>query len=134
MSKRSDAKKARRKKRQAGRAQTGIPGDMEERLAEIVADLEDFDAKLAERGWVFNEDGDDDTGVVWFWPPSYAEVADSGLATATVIALVESEGGDIAHVVFVGSDDDYQFGLDELFEHIETIEAHRVGQPLPEFT
>lgn len=136
MSRRSDAKKARRRKRQAARGQAGIPEDVSERVAEIVADLEDFDARLTERGWVFGDDSDevdDEVGVLWFWPPSYAEVADSEMATATVIALIEAEGGDIAHVVFVGADDDYQFNLEELFEHIETIEAYRIGEPLPVF-
>ena len=51
MSKRSDAKKARRRKRQTARDQTEIPDDVEERVAEIVAELEDFDAELTQRGW-----------------------------------------------------------------------------------
>lgn len=133
MSKRSDAKKARRRKRQAARGPTWIAEDVDERDAEIMADLEDFDAKLTERGWVSNAEVDEEAGVIWFWPPSYAEVADSELATATVVALVETEGGEIAHVVFVGSDDDYQFNLEELFDHIETIEAYRLGEPPPVF-
>ncbi len=102
-------------------------------MAEIVAGLEDFDAELTARGWVFSEDGADHTGVIWFWPPSYAEVENPDLATATVIALIEAEGGDIAHVVFVGSDDDYQFGLDELFDYLDLVEAYRVGEALPSF-
>lgn len=133
MSRKSDAKKARRKKRQAARGLAWPPADVQERVAEIVADLEDFDAQLTQRGWVFNEDTDDETGVIWFWPPSYAEVDDSDMATATVVALIEAEGGDIAHVVFVGADEDYQFGLEELFEHIEVIESYRIGEPLPVF-
>ncbi len=106
---------------------------MDERVAEIMADLEDFDAKLTERGWVSNAEVDEEAGVIWFWPPSYAEVVDSEPAPATVVALVEAEGGEIAHVVFVGSDDDYQFNLEELFDHIETIEAYRLGEPPPVF-
>ncbi|CAA0108592.1 Uncharacterised protein [Mycolicibacterium vanbaalenii] len=133
MSRKSDAKKARRRKRQAARALAFSPDDVQERVAEVVADLEGFDAQLTERGWVFSEDTDDDTGVLWFWPPSYAEVADPDMATATVVALIEAEGGDIAHVVFVGADEDYQFGLDEIFEHIEVIESYRAGEPLPVF-
>ena len=133
MSKRSDAKKARRRKRQAARGPTWIPEDVDERVAEIMADLEDLDAKLTERGWVSNAEVDEEAGVIWFWPPSYAEVVDSEPAPATVVALVEAEGGEIAHVVFVGSDDDYQFSLEELFEHIETVEAYRIGEPPPVF-
>ncbi len=113
--------------------QAGLPGDREERVAEIVAGLEHFDAALTERGWVFGDEGADNAGLIWFWPPSYAEVENPDLATATVIALIEAEGGGIAHVVFVGSDDDYQFGLDELFEHLDVVEAHRMGDALPSF-
>ena len=132
MSKRSEQKRARRKKRLGARSQDWIPDDRGERVAQIIADLEQFDAKLSERGWVSSAEADE-VGVIWFWPPSYAEVDDSALATATVVALVEEEGGEIAHVVFVGSDDDYQFNLDELFEHIEVVEAYRTGEPLPVF-
>jgi hypothetical protein len=71
--------------------------------------------------------------VIWFWPPSYSEVDDSDLATATAIALIEAEGGDIAHVVFVGTSEDYQFGLEERLEHIDVIEGYRIGEPLPRF-
>lgn len=138
MSKRSDAKKARRRKRQAVRGATWIPDpareqDTEERVAEIVAELEDFDAKLTERGWVSGADADAVAGVIWFWPASYAEVDDAELATATVVVLIEAEGGEVAHVVFVGSDDDYQFDLEELFDHIDVVEAYRIGDPPPVF-
>ena len=73
MSRRSDQKKARRKKRRAARDQTWLPEGMGERVAEVVADLEEFDARLTERGWQFNdpEHPDDDVGVSWFWPPSF---------------------------------------------------------------
>ena len=35
--------------------------------------------------------------------------------------------------MLVGTSEDYQFGLEELFEHIETIEAYRLGEPPPVF-
>ena len=115
------------------RGQTRITLDSDERVAEIIAALEDFDAKLNERGWVSKAEVDEEAGVIGFWPPSYAEVDDPELATAPVVALIEAEGGEVAHVVFVGSDDDYQFNLEELFEHIDTVEAYRFGNPLPRF-
>ena len=138
-SKNADAKKARRRKRQAARDRGWLTDDVQERIAEVVADLEDFDARLTERGWQFSDDvedaddPDDDVGAVWFWPPSFAEGDDSDLVSATVVALVEAEGGGIAHVVFVGTSDDYQFGLDELFDHIDAIESYRIGEPPPRF-
>ncbi|PRC47449.1 hypothetical protein C6A85_84900 [Mycobacterium sp. ITM-2017-0098] len=131
MSRRSDAKKARRKKRQGAREARWIPDEVAEQLA-IAADLEAFDATLTERGWQFSED--DEAGVFWVWPASAADVDhDAERADATVILLTPDDGGEIAHVVLVGSSDDYQFNLDELFEHVEAIEAYRIGDPAPVF-
>ena len=136
MSRRSDQKNARRKKRQAARDRAWLPAGVLDEL-EIAADLEAFDARLTERDWVFAEDVDDETGVVWFWPPSEVEdtkVGDTDEAVnVTVILLTPDDGGEIAHVVFAGMSEDYQFNLDELFEHIEAIEAYRIGDPVPVF-
>ena len=140
MSRRSDQKKARRKKRQAARDRAWLPAGVLDEL-QIAADLEEFDARLTGRGWVFSEDVDDDTGVVWFWPPSEVEsdtsVQDSGVedenVNVTVVLLTPEDGGEIAHVVFAGMSDDYQFNLDELFEHLDVIEGYRSGDPVPVF-
>lgn len=133
MSRQSQAKKARRKKRQSARDEFWIPDRVLEEL-EIADGLEDFDARLTERGWTFGADTDDGAGVFWIWPDSVAEVdIEAESADATVILLSPEDGGQVAHVVFVGMSDDYQFGLDELFEHIEVIEAYRSGQPQPQF-
>ncbi|OBI80754.1 hypothetical protein [Mycobacterium sp. E740] len=138
MSKRTDAKKARRRKRQAARDRLWLPEERHQELTaqldEVIGGLEDFAERLAERGWEYSEDPDDEVGVVWYWPPSFSDVEDPDESVAaTVVALLEAEGGEIAHVVFVGTDDDYQFDLDELFDHIEQIEAYRSGDPLPTF-
>jgi hypothetical protein len=133
LSRRSDAKKARRKKRQGARDGRWIPADVAEQLA-IAADLEAFDTSLTERGWHFSEDADDEAGVFWVWPPSAADVDHEGeSADATVILLTPDDGGEIAHVVLVGTSDDYQFGLEELFDHVDAIEAYRIGDPVPVF-
>ncbi len=101
---------------------------------EKASDLDDFDARLTERGWEFSEDLDDDTGVAWYWPPSAAEVTDQDeTVNVTVVLLTPDDDGEIAHVVFVGTDDDYQFNLEELFEHLDAIEAYRLGDPPPPF-
>ena len=139
MSRRSDQKKARRKKRRAARDQTWLPEGMGERVAEVVADLEEFDARLTERGWQFNdpEHPDDDVGVSWFWPPSFVDEDgredDDDAMRATVIALLEDEGGEIAHVLLAGTADDYQFDLDELLDNLDVIEGYRGGDPPPVF-
>lgn len=101
---------------------------------EIASELEDFDAKLTQRGWEFSEEADDETGVVWYWPASAADVVDDGEAVnVTVVLLTPDDGGDVAHVVFVGAAEDYQFNLEELFDHLDTIEAYRIGDPAPVF-
>ena len=137
MSRRSDQKNARRKKRREARDRNWLPADEGERIAEVVADLEEFDARLTERGWQFNDDPDypdDDVGVSWFWPPSFAEIDNADeVVAATVVALLEDEGGEVAHVLFAGTADDYQFDLDELLENLDVIEAHRHGDPPPVF-
>ena len=83
---------------------------------------------------MFGDETDDGSGVYWIWPASVADVDhDAGRADATVILLTPDEAGEIAHVMFVGADDDYQFNLDELFDHLDAIEAYRMGDPLPVF-
>ncbi|KRE27680.1 hypothetical protein ASG82_14995 [Mycobacterium sp. Soil538] len=133
MSRRSEQKKARRKKRRAVRDDAWIPARVAEQL-EIAAELEDFDARLTERGWEFSEDVDDETGAAWYWPASEADVADEDeVVNVTVVLLTPEDEGEVAHVVFVGTADDYQFNLSELFDHLDTIEAYRFGEPLPQF-
>jgi hypothetical protein len=137
VSRQSEAKKARRKKRQSARNEFWIPEPVHERLVEevdIAAELEDFDAGLTERGWTFSDDPNDEHGAIWFWPPSYVDEVDPDeVVNATVVVLVPDDGGEIAHVIFAGGQENYQFELDELFDHLDRIEAYRLGDPLPEF-
>ncbi|MCV7054165.1 hypothetical protein [Mycolicibacterium gilvum] len=133
MSRASEAKKARRRKRRTVRDQTWLPAGVLDEL-EIASQLEEFDARLTERGWVFGEEADEGSGVFWVWPDSAGDVDhDAERADATVILLSPDDGGETAHVVFVGTAADYQFNLDELFEHIDMIEAFRLGDPAPVF-
>ena len=41
------------------------------------------------------------------------------------------EGGEVVHLVFVGTDEDVPLTPDEFFDHIEAIESYRAGDPLP---
>lgn len=133
MSRRSEQKKARRKKRQSGREEGWIPARMLEQL-EIASDLEAFDGHLTERGWEFSEDVDDETGAAWYWVPSEADVPDEDdVVNVTVALLTPEDDGEIVHVVFVGTADDYQFGVEEFFANLDAIEAYRLGDPIPEF-
>ncbi len=137
MSRKSQAKQARRKKRQAAQNAFWIPEPVHQRLTEeleIATALEEFDAQLTERGWRFSDDPDDEHGAIWFWPPSYIDDVDPDeVVNATVVVLVPDDGGEIAHVIFAGDQENYEFELDELFDHLDAIEAYRLGDPPPNF-
>lgn len=133
MSRRSEQKKARRKKRRAVRDESWVPARVLEQL-EIASDLEAFDEQLTERGWEFSEDIDDEAGAAWYWVPSEADVPDEDeVVNVTVALLTPDDDGEIVHVVFVGTADDYQFGVEEFFASLDVIEAYRLGDPIPEF-
>ncbi len=101
---------------------------------EIAGELEEFDRRLTARGWAVSEDADDEEGVAWYWPPAVAEVEDdTEQVPATVVLLTPDDGGEIVHVVFVGTSLDYQFGFEELFDNIDIVESYRMGEPLPQF-
>ena len=99
---------------------------------ELVEGLESFDARITERGWAFDDEQSDEEFVIWFYPPSGGQ-AGEGMEPVTTVWMHEAENGEIVHVVFVGTDLDHQFGLDELFDHLDVIEAYRLGDPLPTF-
>ena len=136
MSRKSQAKQARRKKRQAAQNSRWIPETVLDELAddiELAAVLEQLDARITERGWVFDEELSDEESALWYFIPSTAEVRnDEDVVPVTTIAMT-SEEADVVHVVFVGTADDYQFGLDELFENLDVIEDYRMGNPIPQF-
>ena len=137
VSRRSQAKQARRKKRRAAQDGRWIPATVLDGLSddiELAAVLEKFDERITERGWVFDEELSDVESALWYFIPSTAEVPDDeDVVPVTTIAMTSDDGTEVAHVVFVGTADDYQFDLEELFEHIEVIEAYRLGYPLPDF-
>jgi hypothetical protein len=135
VSRKSQAKQARRKKRQAVQNSRWIPDAVLDGLSgdiEIAAVLEQLDERITERGWEFDEELSDDESALWVYPPSAADVDDDQIVQVTTIAMT-SDDADVIHVVFVGTADDYQFGLEELFENLDVIEGYRVGTPIPEF-
>jgi hypothetical protein len=137
VSRKSQAKQARRKKRQATQNARWIPETVLDGISEdieLAAALEGLDERITERGWVFDEELSDEESALWYFIPSTAEVPDDGkVVPVTTIAMTPDDGGEVAHVVFVGTAEDYQFDLEELFENIEVIEAYRLGDPAPTF-
>jgi hypothetical protein len=129
VSRSSAAKKARRKKRQIARNDRWLP-------AEVQADVEGV-ARIADeivgRGWEFDREFSTENFLTWFYPPSGVEPDDESIEPVTRIWLSDPES---PHVILVGSGEsdgvDYQFTVEELFGHLDEIEAYRMGDPLPQ--
>jgi hypothetical protein len=135
VSRQSEGKKARRRKRQAARESGWLPDNVLDELvstqATIATDLEAFDQRIAERGWTFDEDESDEDFVIWYYEPSGAEVAGDEVAPVTTIWMSADEDAEVVHLMFVGTTDDSEFTPDEFFEHVDAIEAYRLGDPPP---
>ena len=124
-SKKSEAKKARRRKRQAARGPRWVPEVEDDGL--LVDDV------ITSRGWEFDVDNSSDEMVTWYFPPSGFESDDETVETVTRIWLTEDEEW---HVILVGAGADgidYLFSAEALLEHLETIEGYRAGDPAPDF-
>jgi hypothetical protein len=135
VSKRTEAKRARRDKRRAARDATWIPEGILDELADdlgIVEELDHFDARITERGWMFDDEQSDEEFAIWFYPPSGAEVG-AGREPVTTIWMYAPENGEALHLILVGTADDHRFTPDEFFVHVEMIEAYRFGDPRPAF-
>ena len=138
MSRQSQAKKARRRKRQAAREVTWIPesiGDAADGIGEAVADIDDW---ITERGWVLDAENADDV-VSWVYPPSAASFGDEDRepVTRVWITLVEDDDEVVlefgAAVVGAGADDGvYVLDPDGLADDLAVLEAYRPGLPRPE--
>ena len=137
MSRRTDAKKARRKKRQATGTSNWLPADVLDELvttqAAIATDLEAFDERIIERGWEFDEDESDDEFAFWVYGPSAAEVDGDDLAPVTTIWMSADEDAEIVHLMLVGTAEDSEFTPEAFVEQVEVVEAYRVGDPAPNF-
>jgi len=126
---RTDAKKARRSKRRAKRDANWIPDTVLEGIVEdveLVEGLESFDSRITKRGWTFDDDQSDEEFVIWFYPPSGAEVGE-GLEPVTTIWMHVAENAEVVHLIMVGTATDEPMTPDEFFERVDAIEAYRSG-------
>ncbi|OBA89555.1 hypothetical protein A5662_23915 [Mycobacteriaceae bacterium 1482268.1] len=131
MSRQSEKKKARRRKRQNARDQRRLIGEI---LHDLLT-VEGVDEVLTDRGWEFDVDNSTDDLATWYFAPSGIEVDDDTVESVTRIWL-RAEEEDEWHVIFVGSDVsaiDYIFSAESLLENLDTIEAYRRGDPAPDF-
>ena len=136
MSRRTEAKKARRNNRRVGRDANWIPQEVLDEAAqnlELADVLERFDELVTQRGWVFSEEFSDEESALWFWPPSMVGTQDEGDTPVTTIVMFADDDAQIAHVLFVGTHEGYPVTTDELLDHLGAIEAYRLGDPRPDF-
>jgi hypothetical protein len=143
VSRNSDAKKARRKKRQVGRDQRWLPGDVKDAVDDVDVELaqavETFDEWLTARGWTFDAEFSTDTLISWFFEPSAAAVADERFEPVTRIWITASGDDDDfpegVKAVLVGTGEDqgalYTVVPEVLLEHIDSVESYRPGQTVP---
>lgn len=127
MSRRTEAKKARRRKRRTVREERRLGGE--------VLSLEAVDEVLTDRGWEFDVENSTDDIATWFFPPSGVEMIGDTVESVTRIWL-GADDEDTWHVIFVGAGAgsvDYVFTADSLLENLEAIEEYRRGDPAPAF-
>ena len=93
---------------------------------ELVESLESFDTRIVERGWVFDDDQSDDEFVIWFYPPSGAEVG-AGREPVTTIWMHVTEDAQFVHVIVVGTAQDTAMTPDDFFKRLDEIESYRSG-------
>jgi hypothetical protein len=136
VSRKSEAKKARRNKRRAGRDVNWLPDDVMNDLVTsqtaIATDLEAFDARITERGWTFDEDESDEDFVFWLYEPSATDVDGDDLTPVTTIWMSADEDAQIVHVMLAGASESSEFLPEQFFGYIDAIEAYRAGDPRPE--
>jgi hypothetical protein len=137
VSRRTEAKKARRNKRRATRAVSWLPDNELEELvttqASIATSLEVFDQRITERGWTFDEDESDEDFVFWFYEPSATDVDADDVAPATTAWMSADEDAEIVHVMLAGTTETTEFTPEGFLEVVDAVEAYRTGDPPPEF-
>ena len=147
MSRHSQAKKARRRKRQAARDAAWTPASALQDV--LAADTESdeigdavgaIDEWIVGRGWILDTNNAGDHLVSWVYPPSVAHFDDDGREPVTRIWIVVEEDDDELELAFgaalVGAgateaDGLYLLDPQTLPDDIGALESYRPGLPLP---
>jgi hypothetical protein len=129
VSKSTAAKKARRKRRLASRNDRWLSDDMQA----TVEGVELIAMQINSRGWEFDREFSTDDFITWYYPPSGAEIDDESAEPVTRIWVTDPER---PHVLLVGTTPEsdhveYALTVEQLFTHLDTIEAYRLGDPQP---
>ena len=130
MSKQSDAKKARRKKRQSSRDAGWLPDEVHAEVQSIarIAD------EIVPRGWVYDDEYSTDEFITWFFPPSGVELEDDDPSEPVTRIWVSDPLR--PQLVLVGTAEEgviYSLDIDQLLTNLDVVEAYRVGDAVPEF-
>lgn len=144
MSRKSQAKQARRKKRQAARDAGWVPEPIVEQiraaaesdpLEEALANIDDW---LSDRSWVFDEENSE-LLVSWVYPPSVAEFDDEDREPVTRIWITVEEDDEEVVLEFGatlvgdgGEDAAYVLDPENLDANVAALESYRAGMPRPE--
>lgn len=145
MSRDSQAKKARRRKRRAARDAAWLPEPVfeqtmadEDRLDAIDVAIAQVDDWLAPKGWTLDPTTDTPGLVSWVYPPSAAQFDDPDLEPVTRLWFALAEGEDEVVLEFgsvlvgFGLDDDpLVLSPDKLAEDVDALEGYRPGLPRP---
>jgi hypothetical protein len=144
VSRQSDAKKARRRKRQAARDATWIAAPVDDELFddgeadEISEAVSRIDEWMTDRGWVLDTENLADV-VSWVYAPSAEEFEDPDLEPVTRVWITVEEDHDevvlefgAALVGFGGDDEAYVLNPDSLADDVAALEAYRAGTARPE--
>jgi hypothetical protein len=144
VSRQSDAKKARRRKRQAARDATWIAAPVDDELFddgeadEISEAVSRIDEWMTDRGWVLDTENLADV-VSWVYAPSAEEFEDPDLEPVTRVWItVEGDHDEVvlefgaALVGFGGDDEAYVLNPDSLADDVAALEAYRTGTARPE--
>jgi hypothetical protein len=144
VSRNSDAKKARRKKRQGSRDVRWIPDGVMDTIDDVDVELaqavETFDEWLTARGWTFDAEYSTQTLISWFYEPSAAAVVDDAHEPVTRIWITASGAEDdfpervTAILVGTAGQDEgelYTVEPEVLLTHIGAVENYRPGDAVP---
>ena len=147
MARDSQAKKARRRKRQAARDAAWVPAPVFDEILSADAESDEIgeavsaiDEWITGRGWVLDTDNAGEQLVSWVYPPSAAQFDDSRRESVTRIWIAVEEDDDELVLTFgaalVGAGDADGDGLyllspETLPDDIAALESYRVGQSLP---
>lgn len=136
MSRQSDRKKARRQKRLAQRVvwssvNDEVEDDDPDAVADLVAEAQEFDRRITEREWTFDTENSTAGLASWYYAASGYEPEDDDVEAVTRVWFTTDDRDDSenfpqsVHVIMAGSAQARRVSVDQFFDELAFIEAHR---------